>query len=200
MQLRQDQSFRSLPKPSDHEKGKKPVTGRPSTSRRLFVPSSEEWHQEYQVYSDCKDRLNDRRKERRPSLIPVQTKLDDRHLDVLGPKSSIHRRYDAIGLEETYESDYIPTSPGTTISYRSAGEDDQRKGGLGITSDRTTGRETQGHSARQLIYPQPSEPFCNDVPLADPTIRLLLQKVNRIEDTNLGKGQARTIHQPNPNF
>ncbi|CAL2266714.1 unnamed protein product [Prunus armeniaca] len=27
-----------------------------------------------------------------------------------------------------------------------------------------------------------SEPFCNDLPPTDPTVRLLLQKVNRIEE------------------
>ncbi|CAB4294534.1 unnamed protein product [Prunus armeniaca] len=74
------------------EKGRRPATGRPSTSRRLFVPSSEEHHQEYQVYSDCRDRLNDRHKERQTFPIPIQTKLNDRRLDALGPKSPLRRR------------------------------------------------------------------------------------------------------------
>ncbi|CAL8992393.1 unnamed protein product [Prunus brigantina] len=45
------------------------------------------------------------------------------------------------------------------------------------------------HSDRQIIGPQTSKPFCNDLPHADPTIRLLLQKVNQIEEE---QNQTRT--------
>ncbi|CAL2270967.1 unnamed protein product [Prunus armeniaca] len=85
MQLRQEQSFKSVPKPSSREKGKKPATGRPSTSRRLFVPSSEERHQEYQVYSDCRDTLNDRHKEYRTSpILPIlQSASSSKRLTIL---------------------------------------------------------------------------------------------------------------------
>ncbi|CAB4285887.1 unnamed protein product [Prunus armeniaca] len=119
LQLCQEQSLKSVPNPSGQERGKKPATGGPSVSRRLFVPFLEERHRENRVYSDCRDRLNDRRREWWTSPIPVQAKLNDRHLDVLGPKSRLRRWYDVIGLEETDESDYIPTSPGTTISCQS---------------------------------------------------------------------------------
>lgn len=94
-----------------HDKGKKPAVGKPSASRRMFVPSPEEHHHEYVVYSDCQDRLNDRHKEYQPSLILVQAQLDDRCPDVLELKSSLRRRYDTIGQEEMDKSDYIPTLP-----------------------------------------------------------------------------------------
>ncbi|CAL9024551.1 unnamed protein product, partial [Prunus brigantina] len=68
--------------------------GRPSAPQRLFVPSSEEGQ-----------------RERQASPIPVQARLNDQHLDVLGPKSPIRQRYDAIGLEEIDESDYVSTIP-----------------------------------------------------------------------------------------
>ncbi|CAB4283206.1 unnamed protein product [Prunus armeniaca] len=119
MQLRQEQSLTSMSKPSGQEKGKQLAACGLSASRRLFVPSPEKRYQEYQVYSNCRDRLNDRRREQRTSPIPVQAKLNNRYLDVLEPKSPIRRRYDAIGLKETNESDYVPTSPGTTISCQS---------------------------------------------------------------------------------
>ncbi|CAB4316331.1 unnamed protein product [Prunus armeniaca] len=91
LQLRQEQSLKSVPNPSSQEKGKQPAMGGPSVSRRLFVPFPEERHWEYRVYSDCRDRPNDRRRERWTSPILVQAKLNDRHLDVLGPKSPLRR-------------------------------------------------------------------------------------------------------------
>ncbi|CAL9017551.1 unnamed protein product [Prunus brigantina] len=119
MQLWQEQSLKSMSKPNGQERGKQSAAGGPSVSRRLFVPSPEQRHQEYRVYSDCRNRLNDRHREQRTSPIPIRAKLNDWHLDVLGPKSHIRRRYDTIGLEETDESDYIPTSPGMMISCQS---------------------------------------------------------------------------------
>ncbi|CAL2271174.1 unnamed protein product [Prunus armeniaca] len=115
-QLRLEQSLKSVRRPNDRQVGKRLVRGEPSASRRLFVPTPAEHRREYQIYSDCRDRINDRRQERQRSPIPVQAKLNDRHLDVLGPKSPLRRRYDVIGLEETDESDYIPTSLSTTLS------------------------------------------------------------------------------------
>ncbi|CAL9024360.1 unnamed protein product [Prunus brigantina] len=118
-QLRQEQSQRSVPRPSNREAGEQLAQGRPSTSRRLFVPTPAEHHQEYQVYSDCRDRINHQRRERQTSPIHVQANLNDRHLEVLGPKSPPRRRYAEVGLEETDESDYVPTSLGTTLSRQS---------------------------------------------------------------------------------
>ncbi|CAL2257396.1 unnamed protein product [Prunus armeniaca] len=64
MKLRQERLLKSIPKPSGRETGKQLASSGPSFSRRLFVPSPEERHWEYQVYSDCRDRLNDRCRER----------------------------------------------------------------------------------------------------------------------------------------
>ncbi|CAL2257605.1 unnamed protein product [Prunus armeniaca] len=50
------------------------------------------------------------------SPIPVQAKLNDWHLDILGPKSPLRRRYDVVSLEETDKSDYIPTSLHDTLT------------------------------------------------------------------------------------
>ncbi|CAL8992284.1 unnamed protein product [Prunus brigantina] len=179
--LRQERSLRSVPKPSDREAGKQLAQDRPSTSRRLFVPTSAEHNQEYQVYSDCRDRINHRRRERQTSPIHVQAKLNDRHLEALGPKSPLRRRYNEIGLEETDESDYIPTSLGTTLSRQSttlgsARGNDWRQGRP------TVGSEAQGHEGHLPIGPRTVEPFGTDLPTTDPTIRLLLQKVSRIEE------------------
>ncbi|CAL9021521.1 unnamed protein product, partial [Prunus brigantina] len=176
--LRQERSLRSILKPSDREAGKQLAKDRPSTSRRLFVPTSVEHHQEYQVYSDCRDRINHRRQ---TSPIHVQAKLNDRHLEVLGPKSPLRRRYDEISLEETDESDYIPTSFGTTLSRQSTtlgsarGNDRRQK-------RPTVGSEAQGHEGHLPIGPRMVEPFGTNLPPTDPTIRLLLQKVSRIEE------------------
>ncbi|CAL9005537.1 unnamed protein product [Prunus brigantina] len=142
--------------------------GRQSTSRRLFIPTPVEHHQEYQVYSDCRDRINHRRRERQTSPIHVQAKLNDRHLEVLGPKSPPRRRYAEVSLEETDESDYVPTSLGTTLSRQS-----------------TTIGSTRRDDRRQGLM----EPFGTDLPPTDPTIRLLFQKINRIEEE---QNQTRT--------
>ncbi|CAL8991541.1 unnamed protein product, partial [Prunus brigantina] len=123
-----------------------------SASRRLFVPTPAK-HQEYQVYSDCRDRINHQRRERQMSPIHVQAKLNDRHLAVLGPKSPPRRKYA------------------------------ERQG------RRTTGSEAQARGGHLPIGPQTVEPFGTDLPHTDPTIRLLLQKINRIEEE---QNQTRT--------
>ncbi|CAL8114269.1 unnamed protein product [Prunus armeniaca] len=71
-QLRQEQPPKSVSKPNDQRAGKQPAQGGPSASRRLFVPTSAKRHEEYQVYSDCSDRINARRRERRTTPIPIQ--------------------------------------------------------------------------------------------------------------------------------
>ncbi|CAL8175957.1 unnamed protein product [Prunus armeniaca] len=81
LQLRHEQSLKSVPKPSEQERGKQPAMGGPSVSRRLFVPSPEERHREYQVYSDCRDRLNYLEYGTADFQIPVQVKLNYQHLD-----------------------------------------------------------------------------------------------------------------------
>ncbi|CAL8168650.1 unnamed protein product [Prunus armeniaca] len=180
-QLWLEQSLKSVRRPNDRQVGKRLARGEPSASRRLFVPTPAEHRWEYQIYSDCRDRINDRRQERQRSPIPVQAKLNDRHLDVLGPKSPLRRRYDVIGLEETDESDYIPTSLSTTLSRQSTTSGSARR------NDRrqerpTAGHEAQGREGRLPTGPQTTEPLGTDLPPTDPIIRLLLQKVNRIEE------------------
>ncbi|CAL9004489.1 unnamed protein product [Prunus brigantina] len=118
-QLRQEHSQRSVTRPRNREAEEQSAQGRPSTSRRLFVPTPAEHHQEYQVYSECRDRINHQRRERQFSPIHVQANLNDQHLEVLGPKSPPRRRYAEVGLEETDESDYVPTSLGTKLSRQS---------------------------------------------------------------------------------
>lgn len=175
--LRQEKSIKSVQKPSAQDRGKQQAADKPTASRRLFVPSPKERHPEYRVYSDCRDRINDRRKERQPSPIRIQAKLNDRRLEALGPKSHLRQRYRAVGLEETDESDYVPTSPGTTISYRSPGPSKKHHG------------HRLNHEDNRQKASQAGEPFGNNLPSTDPTIRLLLQKMNRIEEE---QNQART--------
>ncbi|CAL9024300.1 unnamed protein product [Prunus brigantina] len=86
-----------------------------------------------------------------------------------------------IGLEETDESDYIPTSLGTTPSRQStacgsARRSDRRQWGP------TTGHEAQGHEGQLPTVRQMAEPFGTNLPPTDPTLRLLIQKVNWIEE------------------
>ncbi|CAL9000618.1 unnamed protein product, partial [Prunus brigantina] len=176
-QLRQERPQKSISKHNDQRAGKQPAQGGPSAFRRLFVPTSAEHHEEYQVYSDCRDRINARRRERQPTPIPVQAQLNDRHLDVLGPKSPLRRRYDEVGLEETDESDYIPTSLDTTLSRQSTAY------GSAMRNDRrqrrpTAGHEAQGHDGQLPTGPQTAEPFRTSLPPEG----LFLQKVNRIEE------------------
>ncbi|CAL8993947.1 unnamed protein product [Prunus brigantina] len=90
-QLRQERPLKSISKPNDQRAEKQPAQDGPSASRRLFIPTSAECHEEYQVYSDCRDRINARRRERQTTPIPIQTQPNDRHLDVLGPKSPLRR-------------------------------------------------------------------------------------------------------------
>ncbi|CAL9019425.1 unnamed protein product [Prunus brigantina] len=99
------------------------------------------------------------------SPIHVQAKLNDQHLEVLGPKSPPRRRYAEVGLEGTDESDYIPT------------RNDRRQGHPTKCEDQLQGG------------PRAIEPFGTDLPPTDPTIRLLLQKFNRIEEE---QNQTRT--------
>ncbi|CAL9024099.1 unnamed protein product [Prunus brigantina] len=148
-QLRPEQSQRNVPRPNHRDAEGQLAQGRPSTSRRLFVPTPAEHDQEYQVYSDCRDRINHRRRERQSSPIHVPTNINDRHLEVLGPKSPPRRRYAEVGLEETDESDYVPTSLGTTLSRQS-------------TKTRSARRSDQD---RPQGGPRAMEPFGTDLPL-----------------------------------
>ncbi|CAL8117043.1 unnamed protein product [Prunus armeniaca] len=59
-QLWQERSLKSVPRPNDRKAGKQLAQGEPSASRRMFLPTSAEHHREYQVYSDRRDRINDR--------------------------------------------------------------------------------------------------------------------------------------------
>ncbi|CAL2277614.1 unnamed protein product [Prunus armeniaca] len=193
-QLRQERSLKSVPRPKDLQAGKQLARGELSASRRLFVPTPAEHRREYQVYFDCRDRINDRRREQQTSPIPVQAKLNDRHLDVLGPKSPLRRRYDVIGLEETDESDYILTSLGTTLSRQSMTSGSARR------NDRrqerpTAGHEAQGHEGRLPTGPQTAEPYNPPPPSKSQSDR---GRAESDPDTNLGKGTIGTIHQPNP--
>ncbi|CAL8991628.1 unnamed protein product [Prunus brigantina] len=116
------------------------------------------------------------------SPIHVQAKLNDQHLEVLGPKSPPRRRYAEVGLEGTDESDYVSTSLGTTLSRQSTTIGSARR------NDRRQGRPTE-HEDQLQGGPRAMEPFGTDLPPTDPTIRLLLQKVNRIEEE---RNQTRT--------
>ncbi|KAH0973976.1 hypothetical protein GBA52_015875 [Prunus armeniaca] len=58
-QLRQERSLKSVPRPNDRQAGKQLAQGESSAYRRLFVPTPAEHRREYQVYSDCRDRIND---------------------------------------------------------------------------------------------------------------------------------------------
>ncbi|CAL8994058.1 unnamed protein product [Prunus brigantina] len=53
-QLRQERPLKSISKPNDQRAEKQPAQDGPSASRRLFIPTSAECHEEYQVYSDCR--------------------------------------------------------------------------------------------------------------------------------------------------
>lgn len=168
-QLRQEKSFKSVRKPTFQDRGKQQAANGPTVSRRLFVPTPKERHPEYRVYSDCRERINDRRRERQSSPIQVRAKLDDPRLEVLGPKSPLRQRYGAIGLEETDESDYVPTSPGTTISsagpsarrhsHRSNQDNDRRKGNYERSPSRTADQGRRGHNADNAQGTERSSPL-----------------------------------------
>ncbi|CAL9024314.1 unnamed protein product [Prunus brigantina] len=102
--LRQERPLKSISEPNDRRAGKQPALGEPSASRRLFVTTSAESRQAYQVYSDCRDIINARRRERQTTPIPVQTNLITFRLPSARPPRASRRHADrpegAIGDNE----------------------------------------------------------------------------------------------------
>ncbi|CAL2230835.1 unnamed protein product [Prunus armeniaca] len=120
-------------------------------------------HVPKKVYTDCRHRINDKKDaERHRSPIGVNARLRDSRMRVLGDKSPIRR---VQGLDSALESDdeYIPTG-GTESSYRSEAPPEYSK-------------------ARPPSPRRTNEDFsAEDVPSPDPAIRLLFQRIQKMED------------------
>ncbi|CAL8090367.1 unnamed protein product [Prunus armeniaca] len=67
-------------------------------------------------------------------------------------------------------------------STLATGQEERTIGKREASAELSIGREAQRHSTRQPIDPQTSKPLCNDLSHADPTIHLLIQKINWIEE------------------
>ncbi|CAL8091851.1 unnamed protein product [Prunus armeniaca] len=115
------------------------------------------------VYTDCRHRINDKKDaERHRSPIGVNASLRDSRMRVLGDKSPLRR---VQGLDSALESDdeYIPTG-GTKSSYRSEAPPEYSK--------------ARPPSPRRIFEDFDSE----GVPSRDPAIRLLFQRIQKMED------------------
>ncbi|XP_021823259.1 uncharacterized protein LOC110764568 [Prunus avium] len=162
-----DRSSESLQTPRRQKKGKKVAKATPAPSKQLVVPAPKNKpHVPKKVYSDCRHRLLEREverhSERQQSPIRINARLDDPRLKNMGRKSPIRRIQ---VLESTAESDHEYT-PSTNRSspYRSA---------TPTKFSEVNPARSQQRSAHQIA---------EEIPDRDPVIRLLLQRVQKMED------------------
>ncbi|CAL9011256.1 unnamed protein product [Prunus brigantina] len=157
------ESTQSLPTPSRKKKGKKGAKAAPAPSKQLVVPAPRDQpHIPKKVYVDCHHRINDKQTERHRSPIRINANLKDSRMRVLGSKSPLRR---VRGLESGSEPDdeYVPPER-TESSYRSV-------------------TPTKSSKARPPSPCGPSEDYgSTEVPSRDPAIRLLFQKIQKMED------------------
>ncbi|CAL8077343.1 unnamed protein product [Prunus armeniaca] len=153
----------SLQTPSRQKKGKKGAKATPAPSKQLVVPAPwDQPHVSKKVYIDCRHRINDKEAERQRSPIRINARLRDSRMRVLGNKSPIRK---VQGLESEVESDdeYAP-SKGTESNYRSETPMEYSK-------------------ARPPSPRRTSEDYSSEeVPSRDPVIRLLFQRIQKMED------------------
>ncbi|CAL9004992.1 unnamed protein product, partial [Prunus brigantina] len=157
------ESTQSLPTPSRKKKGKKGAKAAPAPSKQLVVPAPrDQSHIPKKVYVDCRHRINDKQTERHRSPVRINANLKDSRMRVLGSKSPLRR---VRGLESGSEPDaeYVPLES-TESSYRSV-------------------TPTKSSKARPPSPCGPSEDYgSTEVPSRDPAIRLLFQKIQKMED------------------
>ncbi|CAL8169324.1 unnamed protein product [Prunus armeniaca] len=158
------ESSQSQQTPGRQRKRKQGAKATPTPSKQLVVPAPQDQpHIPRKVYTDCRHRINDKKDaERHRSPIGVNARLRDSRMRVLENKSPLRR---AQGLDSALESDdeYIPTR-GTESSYRSEAPPEHSK-------------------ARSPSPRRTSEDFGSEgVPSRDPAIRLLFQKIQKMEE------------------
>ncbi|CAL2237686.1 unnamed protein product [Prunus armeniaca] len=158
------ESSQSQQTPGRQKKGKQGAKATPAPSKQLVVPPPQDQpHVLKKVYTDCRHRINDKKDaERHRSPIRINARLRDSRMRVLGDKSPIRR---VQGLDSALESDdeYVPTR-GNELSYRSEAPPEYSK-------------------ARTPSPRRASEDFSSEgVPSRDPVIRLLFQRIQKMED------------------
>ncbi|CAL2270999.1 unnamed protein product [Prunus armeniaca] len=158
------ESSQSQQTPGRQRKGKQGAKAMPAPSKQLVVPAPQDQpHVPKKVYTDCRHRINDKKDaERHRSPIRVNARLRDSRMRVLGDKSPLRR---AQGLDSALESDdeYIPTRA-TESSYRSEAPSEYSK-------------------ARSPSPRKTPEDFGSEgVPSRDPAIRLLFQRIQKMEE------------------
>ncbi|BFG35159.1 hypothetical protein CerSpe_214330 [Prunus speciosa] len=161
------QTSESVQTPRRQRKGKKAAKATPAPSKQLVVPAPKNRpHGPSKVYSDCRHRLLDRegerQTERQESPIRINACLNDPRLRDLGRKSPIRR---IAVLESTAESDkeYFPPTDRSS-SYRSE---------TPTKFSEVNPVRSQQRSAHQVA---------EAIPDRDPVNRLLLQRVQKMED------------------
>ncbi|XP_020410468.1 uncharacterized protein LOC109946586 [Prunus persica] len=165
-------SSESLQTPCGKNKRGKVAKATPTPSRELVVPAPKDQpHIPRKVYSDCRHRLNDRERrandreaERERSPIGIGARIRDSRMKILGDKSPI-RKVRGLDPTESSESEYIPTKTHTS-TYRSA------------TPSRCAGDNSLGLQRQSEDY------GAEEIPSRDPIVRLLFQKVQKMENDN----------------
>ncbi|CAL9000916.1 unnamed protein product [Prunus brigantina] len=157
-------SRRNLQTPGRQKKGKKGARATPAPSKQLVVPAPQDQpHIPKKVYADCRHRINDKKDaERHRSPIRVNANLRDSRLHTLGDKSPI-RKVQGLDAEVESDDEYVP-SKDIESSYRSEAPPEYSK--------------AKPSSSRRTSEDYSSEA----VPSRDPAIRLLFQRVQRMED------------------
>ncbi|CAL2276710.1 unnamed protein product [Prunus armeniaca] len=135
----------------------------PAPSKQLVVPAP--WDQPHvpkKVYTNCRHRLNDMDAERQRSPVRVNAHLRDSRMRVLGDKSPL-RKVQGLGSEAESDDEYAP-SKGTESHYGSK-------------------TPTEYSKARAPSPRRASEDYISEeIPSRDPAIRLLFQRIQKMED------------------
>ncbi|CAL9007785.1 unnamed protein product [Prunus brigantina] len=154
----------SLQTPGRQKKGKKGAKATPAPSKQLVVPAPRDQpHVPKKVYTDCRHRINDKKDaERHRSPIRINANLRDSRLNTLGDKSPI-RNVQGLDTEVESDDEYVP-SKDIESNYRSVAPPEYSK-------------------ARPLSPRRTSEDYSSEaVPTRDPAIRLLFQRIQKMED------------------
>ncbi|CAL8077355.1 unnamed protein product [Prunus armeniaca] len=153
----------SLQTPGQQKKGKKRAKATPTPSKQLVVPAPRDQpHVPKKVYTDCRHRINDKEAEWQRSPTRINARLRDSRMRVLGNKSPLRK---VQGLESEVESDdEYASSKGTESNYHSETPTEYSK--------------ARPPSPRRTFEDYSSE----EVPSRDPAIRLLFQRIQKMED------------------
>ncbi|CAL9010603.1 unnamed protein product [Prunus brigantina] len=143
---------------------KKGARATPAPSKQLVIPAPQDQpHIPKKVYADCRHRINDKKDaERHRSPIRINAHLRDSRLNTLGDKSPI-RKVQGLDTEVESDDEYVP-SKDIESNYRSEAPPEYSK-------------------VRPLSPRRTSEDYSSEaVPSRDPAIRLLFQRIQRMED------------------